>query len=56
MNVLYYIVTVQFFFLDDCFVSGMIEAERFPVLLSEENINGGGYFHVYCVKSSYKII
>lgn len=33
MNVLYYNVTVQFFFLDNSFVS---EAERFPVLLSEK--------------------
>lgn len=36
MNVLYYNVTLQFFFLDESFVSGMIEAERFPVLLSEK--------------------
>lgn len=51
MSVLYYNVTLQLFFLHESFVSSMIEAERFPVLLSEKkkNINAGGYFHICCV-------
>lgn len=36
MSVLYYNVTLQLFFLHESFVSSMIEAERFPVLLSEK--------------------
>lgn len=36
ISVLYYSVTVQFFFLGDSFVSSMIEAEKCPVLLSEK--------------------
>lgn len=54
MNVLYYNVTVQFFFLDESFVS---EAERFPVLLSEKKtLTEVDIFMFIVITSSYKII
>lgn len=49
MSILYYSVTVEFSFLDNSFVSAMVEAESFSVLLREKNIHGGGYFYFYCV-------